>query len=257
MSNLSLVDVIKKVVTLETEIETLKKHKFCKLFNLNIKAKERELKKLKKQREELSTSKSLFNHLKQEKIYIFLGQNFIQNSDKLYNITIMRESMAKNWGYILPNIRISEATDLLEDEFEIFITGGNRHYICKLPENYPSEKVMDFLIKSLQTYLFDNVSSILDVFSMCDYIEMAIKNLETEFSFDSWVTWGLKEVICSLLKERYCVLNINFILNTFLDIRYGQGKNNFDVINELKNNLPKYPEELFVSDWTINCSQVV
>lgn len=257
MNNLSLVEIIKKVTTLETEITLLKKHKFFQLLSLNIKIKELELEKLNIKKQNLVSTQSFLKYFKQEKINVLIGSKFIQCANEIHNISIMRESMAKNWGYLVPQIRIQDNPELLENEFEIIIPGGNKRKIFQIPENYPDNEIMNYLISTLQTFLFDNVSDVLDLFIMESYIKAAVQNQPEELrnmSFANktdWMLWWIKDIVCELLNERYCVLNMTFILNYFFELGCFQHKNNTFVINELKKILPKYPEELFRSDWYI------
>ncbi len=262
MNNSSLIEIIKKVTTLESEINSLKTHKFSKLLKFNIKIKELELEKLNLKKQNLVSTKSFLRHFKQEKINVLLGSKLISHANEIHTVSIMRESMSKNWGYLVPQISLQDTPELLENEFEIFITGGNKREIFKIPENYPDNEIMNYLISTLQTFLFDNVSDVLDLFTMESYIEAAVQNQPEELrniSFANktdWMLWWIKDIVCELLNERYCVLNMSFILNYFFEHGCFRHKNNTFVINELKKTLPKYPEELFRSDWYIKTNQL-
>ena len=258
MSKLSLSEITEKMLKLEDELAVLRGNKFEKFFKLNIKKKECKLAELMNTRSLLISESNFLSNLKSEKIVLLLGSKLAQRKDLIYITSLMRESMAKNWGYLVPSIRIVDNFKLADDEFEIKLRGGAVSEIFKLDGNLRREDVSNYVVATLQTFLFDNASTVLSLHDMNIYIS-AIKANETEVGQNSsfwesvnWLIWDLKSFLCELLQERYSIKNISFVADKFLEFYYLKKKSLDYSISALKSILPMYPEKLFVYDWVIN-----
>lgn len=258
MSKLSLSEITEKMLKLEDELAMLRKNKFEKFLKINIKKTEGKLTELMKNRSILLSESNFLSNLRSDKVVLSLSFKLAQRKDLIYTVSLMRESMAKNWGYLVPNIWIVDNPKLADDEFEIKLRGGAVSEIFKLDANLRREDVSNYVIATLQTFLFDHASTVLSLHDMNIYIS-AIKANETEAGQNSsfwesinWLRWDLKSFLCELLQDRYSIKNISFVADKFLEFYYLKNKNLDYSISTLKSILPMYPEKLFVSDWVIN-----
>lgn len=182
-----------------------------------------------------------FNKINPDKMLNYFGIDIIKillpknlkklSTDLMAKIISLREELADNLGYIIPNVRICNDYDLKPDEYEIFVRTKS---IGKFKIEEGSENLGQ-IIKKLKTVCLENISKIflqenaqklLDEVPNKKIIENLLQNLSVE---------DIRLILIELVKQNISIKDYRYVLERISV--YSDKPSLNEIINCLKNDL--------------------
>ena len=163
---------------------------------------------------------SLFDDLENETIKISLGsdlESFCE--DFSMNISVFREEMKSQYGFILPPVRIKSDYGLQENELQVWVNEK-----CIYNEFLvPSKNYLESEIPNILQEIFDkNISEIFSNNLAEKYVNQVQKN-------NCWLVWNLtsrlsvveiKAILVDLINQKKSIGNITYIFEKICEQLY-------------------------------------
>ena len=162
----------------------------------------------------------LFENLDSETIKILIGSDLESFIEEIcLNISLFREGIKENCGFIFPAVMVKSGCNLQENELQIFV---NDKLVCTeftVPnKTYFETNFQDMLQKFFETNLEDIFSNSL----VEKYVNQVQKN-------NCWLVWNLtsrislveiKAVLIDLIQQRKSINNITYIFEKMCEQLY-------------------------------------
>lgn len=181
------------------------------------------------------------NKINPDKILNYFGIDIIKislpknlknlSTDLMAKIVGLREELADNLGYIIPNVRICNDYDLKKDEYEIFVrTKSIKKF--KIEEEH---EILDQIIENLKTICLENISKIflqenaqklLDEVSNKKIVETLLQNLSVE---------DIRLILIELINQKISIKDNNYVMERMSV--YACKPTLIEIVTALKNDL--------------------
>ena len=157
------------------------------------------------------------NKINPDKILNYFGIDIIKvslpkklknlSTDLMAKIVALREELADNLGYIIPNVRICNDYDLKDDEYEIFVRTKSISKFKIENENDILEQIIenikDICLKNIsKIFLQENVQKLLDEVSNKKVVETLLQNLSIE---------DIRLILLELINQNISIKDNNYI----------------------------------------------
>ena len=169
----------------------------------------------------------LFNSLDSESIKVLIGSDLeIFGESFCESISLFRENLKEEFGFILPGIRIKSDCSLQENEFIILINNKKVYQEFAIPK---TEYIETNFPKAFEEVFKNHLDSFFSSSILEKYINFAQKE-------NSWLVWNLT---CSLTLVEIKTILIDLIKN-------GKSINNITYVFE------KICEQIYIEDYYLH-----
>ena len=181
------------------------------------------------------------NKINPDKILNYFGIDIIKvslpknlkniSTDLMAKIVGLREELADNLGYIIPNVRICNDFDLKKDEYELFVRTKSIGKFKFEEDGNVLDQILENIKKAClenisKIFLQENTQKLLDEVSNKKVVENLLQNLSVE---------DIRLVLIQLINENISIKDNNYVFERMSV--YSNKSTLKDIVNSLKNDL--------------------